>query len=227
MQRRPRTQGPTYVNEEPTSIVTFSTAEIALIGGFQNSQNLYPYAETAVVPVDNQNILVRNIADANIPAGQNLAFGAFVFPDLTKIAKGDGLYLQVCMSILVRASTASVVSIMDLLPIIGRPVSGTIVSSKAAQSNQLAYYQPLGGQFGNGAGQNATSTFQLLVHTFAGDVYQRLDLGEGGGDIGTPFFVGYKIMNQGGSAMVMQQLESWIDVSCSDKPDRSYDAQLS
>lgn len=112
---------------------SFTTAELANIDSTYSDEAVYPWARSATVREDYDCINVR-LHSSDIAIGSKIAFGVFLSPNNEK----GNLMFQVSGRSQFNASAGS----FSAYWILGRKkTNNTVVSSKAAASNELEKYQ--------------------------------------------------------------------------------------
>jgi len=104
------------------------SADIALIDSGEGSHDTYPYASTAVV-ADNYDEMNLQIHAQTLPSGNKVAFGVFLSADLEK----RSLLFRCSGAICIDASTGEYM----VYPLFGRTDASTVTSTKAGTANLL------------------------------------------------------------------------------------------
>lgn len=220
MIRRPQ-NGAMPVHEKPKSTLTFTTAEIGLIDSVLTDPAIYPYAETTVLENDIQEMNINNLANADIVGATAFAFGVFLLPDFERIRPNNLMaMLHVDMNIRMSGTTPD----LTAMAVVGRTLNSTIVSSKAAQSNQLEYWTPISSAIGTPIIGSTVGHMNLTVVT---PVWLRLDLAPGGTDSLKPIFFGILLRNNTSSLITMSSFTAHVDAELFVGQEPSYDPQLS
>lgn len=156
---RPNIVGAKAMYFNPSNVV-FSAAEIAAIDSTYDDAIISPYAYTATVREDYDaiNYFFADDGSSIIPNGMRASFGLFIAPQNDK----KNLLFQLSGKVVV--NTFSNVGCRGFFFFGRKATDNTVVSSKAATSNQLAKYTMLPSQY-SGIGQDNVGSTISQLHT--------------------------------------------------------------